>query len=238
MGAEKSRLADELLLILPRIASLGGAHSTQLLSASKHAAWMSSTEAATAGELNFIETNEGNLKEEQTLNLSTAQAALLSQLSEEFRANQERITALAAEAEIERQRSIRSEGLNIELEKKVASLELIIERIEQKFAAASNVFKGRIDELEQALVAAEQTELTLQKELNTVSHQSNTLTEISAQRLEDELEQVFIKPLAKLKNLVASAVDRHPDINQLTAISAQLENCIRKANRYQESSAK
>ena len=79
---------------------------------------------------------------------------------------------------------------------------MIIERIEQKFAVASDVFKGRIDELEQALVAAEKTERTLQKELNTVSHQSNTLTEISAQRLEDELEQVFIKPLAKLKNLV------------------------------------
>ena len=238
LGAEKSRLADELLLILPRIASLGGAHSMQLLSASEHAAWMSSTEAATAGQLNFAETNEVDDKEEQALNLSTAQAALLRQLSEEFRANHERITALAAEAEIERQRSLSSEGLNIELEKKVASLELIIERIEQKFAAASDVFKGRIDELEQALVAAEKTERTLQKELNTVSHQSNTLTEISAQRLEDELEQVFIKPLVKLKNLVTSAVDRHPDINQLAAISAQLDNCIRKANRYQDSAAK
>ena len=238
LSVEKSRLADELLLILPRIAILGGARSMQLLSASEHGAWISSTEAPTAGQLRATETKEGNVKEDRSLTLSTAHAALLNQLSEEFQENQKLITALAAEAETERQRTSSSEDLNRELEKKVASHESMIERMEHKFIAGSNVLKGRIEELERALVAADETEQALQKELSTISHQSNTLTEISAQRFEDELEQVFIKPLAKLKNLVKSAIDRHPDINQLEAISAQLDNCIRKANRYQESSAK
>ena len=122
-----------------------------------------------------------------------------------------------------------------ELKRELNSLEIKSRGESSQLRAELASLRSAAAQTEVDLIKAQSREQELQTEVSRIMHQAGTLKELEQHRVEEELEAAFKKPLEKLRNVVNSAQEKNPEIQEFIAVSAQLGNCLRKSEQYMRS---
>ena len=230
LAIPKWMLSEEHLLLLPRLAYLGGTESEQLARKAPHTKWSfgntSRDDASTAAEQPITNQPEG-LKP-----LLPSQKALLAQIEAEIvRLNEENSKLQTELAEAQS----RCTAANMEmsnLKSNLHSLELASDRQASRHKENIKSLNASIAKFEDELSSARLRESELNTEIDRVMHQSGTLSELKDEKIEQKIDEVFLRPLQKLNKIVDAAAQKNPDVGEFKAVQAQLSNCLRKSGQY------
>jgi hypothetical protein len=233
LSTEKWKLAEEHILILPRLAFLGGAASIEMLAESEHASWCFDTSSCETSEEPRQSLPGSPLPKPHEL--LPSQTALLEQMATEFHKSQEILSSLRAEMETVLVRAADCQTEVSELKRELNSLEIKSRGESSQLRAELASLKSAAAQTEVDLIKTQSREQELQTEVSRIMHQAGTVKELEQHRVEEELEAAFKKPLEKLRNVVNSAQEKNPEIREFIAVSAQLGNCLRKSEQYMRS---
>ena len=230
LAIPKWMLSDEHLLLLPRLAYLGGPESEQLAREAPHTKWLfentSHDDSSPAAEQPITDEPEAPMP------LLPSQKALMAQIEAEIlRLNEEnsRLQIGLTEAQ-SRYTAANTEISN--LKSNLHSLELASDRQASRHKENVKSLNASIAKFEDELSSARSRESELNTEIERVMHQSGTLSELKDEKLEQKIDEVFLRPLQKLDKIVDSAAKKNPSIAEFKAVQAQLSNCLRKSGQY------
>lgn len=227
---EKWKLSEELLLSIPRIASIGGEDALSRFAQSGLADAMEVEALPNPTTSNDV-TPDPLLKADGP-QLSASHSSLVKTITEVLARGNEELSA--AKDELEKVKA-KLEGVVNERQ----SLQREWNSAEQKYLRDLNGLKSDLNEVrltlshkEDELCIAKDRHKALEKELETVTHQAVTRSELGRQSDQATIEQVYGRPLSKVRSLLVSARERNPELKQLEAVEVQLDNCIRKIERH------